>query len=353
MKYVAEIIKQLLIMVSTLFVAFFLCLFLQEWVKSQTMIPTIFVLAVILVSLFTNGYFFGIVTALISVLVVNYAFTFPYFVVNFSFSENFVSAVVMIIITVIVSSLTTKVRKQEQLRVENEKEKMRGNLLRAISHDLRTPLTVIYGSSCTILDNQNVFTKEQIMQMVKGIRSDAQWLIRMVENLLSVTKIDGKNVRILKTLTVLDELIDSVIRKLKKTYPEQMVQMELPEEFVMVPMDAMLIEQVLVNLLENAIEHAYGMTNLWLKIYIRNKQVVFEIADDGCGIPEEKIPYIFSGLYSVSDSTNKSSDSQKRNAGIGLSVCATIVKAHGGEIKAENRKGGGAVFRFTLDMEEE
>lgn len=352
MKKMKIIIRCLLVMVITLSVSFALCLFLQEWVKSQTMIPTIFVLAVILVSLFTEGYFFGIMTALISVLVVNYAFTFPYFAVNFSFSENFVSAVVMIIITIIVSSLTTKVRKQEQLKVENEKEKMRGNLLRAISHDLRTPLTVIYGSSCTILDNQDVITKEQVIQMIKGIRADSKWLIRMVENLLSVTKIDGKNVKIIKTATVLDELIDSVVRKLRKTYPEQKVLLELPEDVVLVPMDAMLMEQVLINLLENAIEHAYGMEHLWLKVHVENNQAVFEIEDDGCGIPEDKLPHIFSGLYSVNHSGVKPSDSQKRNAGIGLSVCATIVKAHGGEIGAENRSGGGAIFRFALDLEE-
>lgn len=352
MEEIKKFIRSLFVMVATLGASFVLCLFLQEWVKSQTMIPTIFVLAVIMVSLFTEGYFFGIMTALISVLVVNYAFTFPYFAVNFSFSENFVSAIVMIIITIIVSSLTTKVRKQEQLKVENEKEKMRGNLLRAISHDLRTPLTVIYGSSCTILDNQDMFTKEQIMHMIKGIRSDSKWLIRMVENLLSVTKIDGKNVRIIKTDTVLDELIDSVVRKLRKTYPEQKVVLELPDDFVMVPMDAMLIEQVLINLLENAIEHAYGMTHLWLKIYLKNSQAIFEIEDDGCGIPEDKLPHIFSGLYSVNHSDIRPADSQKRNSGIGLSVCATIVKAHGGEIEAENRNGGGAIFRFALDLED-
>lgn len=352
-KHFWEMLKNPLIMVATLVVSFCLCLFLQEWVGSQTLIPTFFVLAVILVSLFTDGYFYGILTALISVMAVNYAFTFPYFKLNFTSSENFVSAVIMILVTLIVSALTTKIRKQEILKTENEKVRMRNNLLRAISHDLRTPLTVIYGSSCAILENQDVFTREQTLRMVKGIRSDAKWLIRMVENLLSITKIDGGNVRIIKTPTVLDELIDSVVHKLKKTYPEQQVQLDLPEDFVMVPMDAMLIEQVLMNLLENAIEHAEGMTGFGLRVHTKEDRIVFEVWDDGCGIPDAKIPYILNGLYSVSDVSNKSSDSQKRNMGIGLTVCATIISAHKGELTAGNREDGGAIFRFWLPREDE
>ena len=172
----------------------------------------------------------------------------------------------------------------------------------------------------------------------------------MVDNLLSVTKIDSGDVKITKTPTVLDELIDSVIHKFKNRYPETPVNLQIPDDFVVIPMDAILIEQVIMNLLENAVIHGKGMTELNLKVTVAFKKAVFEVSDNGCGIREEKLKSIFSGMYGDSKSTG---DNHRRNTGIGLSVCSTIVKAHGGEIVAENLKKGGALFRFTLGIEED
>ncbi len=114
-------------------------------------------------------------------------------------------------------------------------------------------------------------------------------------------------------------------------------------------MDALLIEQVLINILENAVQHAEGMTSLKFKVFTISGKAIFEIKDNGCGIPEAKLKDIFSGVFSA---YRDISDNKKNNAGIGLSVCASIIKAHGGDIKAENIKGGGCVFRFTLNMED-
>jgi two-component system sensor histidine kinase KdpD len=147
----------------------------------------------------------------------------------------------------------------------------------------------------------------------------------------------------------LDELIDSVILKFKKRYPAQKVILELPDDVVMIPMDAILIEQVLVNILENAVQHAEGMTLLTLRVFKLGKKAIFEIKDNGCGINSKRIDTLFTGYYAQEAGI---ADSQKKNAGIGLSVCATIIKAHGGSIKAENAETGGAVFRFALDTEE-
>ena len=119
---------------------------------------------------------------------------------------------------------------------------------------------------------------------------------------------------------------------------------------MVIPMDAILIEQVLVNLLENAVFHAKGMTKLILRVFTLGDQAVFEVEDDGCGIKKDRIHTIFSGYLGEID---QNSDDKKRNMGIGLSVCATIIKAHGGDISAENRKDGGAIFRFMLDKEDE
>ncbi|MBQ6697361.1 MAG: DUF4118 domain-containing protein [Lachnospiraceae bacterium] len=328
--------------------AFFLVsLCIVEASETYSLVPAMFTLAVFLISLVTRSYVYGIVASFVSVLALNYAFTFPYFKFNFSIPENLISAIIMLIITVMSSALTIKIKQQEKLQAESEKEKMRANLLRAVSHDLRTPLTTIYGSSSAIVENEDL-SKEQVLQLARGIREDAQWLMGMVENLLSVTKIDNGNVKLIKTPVVLEELIDSVLIRFRKRYPKQKILVEIPDDFVMIPMDAMLMEQVIVNILENAVQHAEGMTELKLKVFLEAERAVFEILDDGCGIPKERMADIFTGYFEKKDAP---ADHQKSSMGIGLSVCASIIKAHEGDISVENRKTGGCCFRFALDLE--
>ena len=307
----------------------------------------IFMLAVFITSMCTQGYLWGVLASLISVLAVNFAFFTPYFAFNFTLPENLFSGVVMLAVSIMTSTLTTRIKKQEQLRMESEREKMRANLLRAVSHDLRTPLTSIYGACSTVADNYASLGQEQAVKLLREACEDAQWLNRMVENLLSVTRIDGEQVTVKKTPTVLEELVDAVLVKFQKRYPGIPVQLDLPEEFVMIPMDSMLIQQVLMNLLENAVLHAEGMTTLTLRVFTLGSRAVFEVKDDGCGIPKERMRTLFSGTDS-----DTPADSGKHGMGIGLSVCAAIIKAHGGEINAESRPGEGTTIRFWLETEE-
>ena len=348
MKNYSKHIKNLLITIVSLLCAFGISLLFQYIFEVQEHITTVFVFAVFLISLLTNGYFYGVLGAFIGTIAVNYAFTFPYFSLNFTIPVNMISGIIMIAIAILTSALTTKLKQHEATKAEGEKERMRANLLRAVSHDLRTPLTTIYASSTTLLEDSNVMTAKQKSKIVAGIKEDSEWLIRMVENLLSVTRIDSGQVKIIKTPTVLDELIDSVILKFKKRYPTQRVEIELPDEVVIIPLDALLIEQVIVNILENAVQHAQGMTRLMLRIFTIDNKAVFEIKDNGCGINPKYLETLFTG-YRTSE--GEVADTQRKNAGIGLSVCATIIKAHGGNIKAENLKLGGAVFRFELNTE--
>ena len=339
-------IRNILLTLLVLMAAFALCLVIQFVFQNEALVSAVFVLAIFLISLVTEGYIYGIAGALTSVLMLNFAFLQPLFKFDFTIPENIISAVIMIVVTILTGTLTTKIKRQEAIKAESEMERMRANLLRAVSHDLRTPLTTIYGSSSTLLDNYEMFSDEQKLAMLKGMKEDSLWLTRMVENLLSVTRLDGGNVKILKSPVVLEELIDSVLQKFRKRYPKQAVELDIPDEFITIPMDALLIEQVLINILENAVEHAEGMTKLGLRVFTIDKKAVFEISDNGCGIEPERLSNIFSG-YGGGAPTDT-----KINSGIGLSVCATIVKAHGGDIRAENLKSGGAVFRFTLDAED-
>ena len=348
MKNVRRILFNIFFTAFILIASLGISLAIQRLSGIQALIPAIFTLAVFLTSVFTEGYVYGIIASFLSVLAVNFAFTFPYFKFNFSITENMISAVIMFAVTIMTSALTTKVKQQEKMRAESEKEKMRANLLRAVSHDLRTPLTTIYGSSSAMIEGADTLSKEQQIQLAEGIREDAEWMIGMVENLLSVTRIDDGRIKLVKKPVVLEELVDTVLVRFKKKYPHQEVQVDIPGEFVSIPMDAVLIEQVLINLLENAIQHADGMSELSFAVRTKEGCAVFEIADDGCGIPKERLSDIFTGYFEKKDVPV---DNQKNSMGIGLSVCASIVKAHGGTIHVENRKTGGSIFTFSLDME--
>ena len=335
--------------ILTLIAFFFLNLFLVNRFNTKTMTPMIFVLGVFLVSWKTQGYGWGIAASLVSVLAVNWAFTYPYWAFDLISPECISAAVVMLIVSTMTGALTTRLKHQEKLKAEAEKERMRGNLLRAVSHDLRTPLTSIYGATSVIIENYDSIPRERQLRLLKDIQADSKWLNRMVENLLSVTRVDADKVRLSKHSTVLEELIDALLVKFRKHYPDQEVHVDIPEHFVSIPMDPVLIEQVLMNLLENAVFHAHGMKHLWLRVKLHDNMAVFSVEDDGCGIPQERLNHLFTGMLD----SEAPVDSTRSNMGIGLSVCKTIIKAHGGELKAENRPQGGAAFRFTLEMEEE
>lgn len=304
-----------------------------------------FVLAVLFVSRFTDGYVYGIVASIIAVFGVNYVFTFPYFKLNFAITGYPLTFVAMLAVACSVSALTTQIKKQEQMRLEVEREKMRANLLRAVSHDIRTPLTSIVGSASGIIDNYDALSKENILELLEDMKSEGQWLVRMVENLLSITRIGDGTARINKEDELVEDVISGAITKFRKRFPDIEVVPKVPEDVLFVPMDAILIEQVIVNLLENCVLHADGMTKIWLIVTEDGDQVKFSVEDDGAGIKESALPRMFDGSFQSED--GKESDS-KRNMGIGLSVCMTIVRAHDGIMKAENRKEGGARVMFWL-----
>lgn len=342
------ILRNIIITLLALVVACAISLIFQR-LEVQEHITTIFIFSVFIVSLFTDGYFYGIFSSVVGTVAINFAFTYPFLEFDFITPVNVISAIIMLAIAVITGMLTTKIKTYEEAKAESEREKTRANLLRAVSHDLRTPLTSIYSASSLLRDEKESLTEEQKETMLSNIQEDSEWLIRMVENLLSVTRIDNETMKINKTTTILDELIDSSVAKFYQRHPEQTVEVTVPEDIVIIDVDPILIEQVILNLLENSVYHAKGMTVLLLKAFTLADQVVFEVADNGCGIEESRLKTLFSGCYEVQQDMTQG---PRRYAGIGLSVCSTIVRAHGGTITAENRKNGGALFRFTIGKEE-
>ena len=325
-----------------------LCLLLRsvDPHNDTSYVAVIFFMDVFLTALFTEGYLFGIIAAVAGVVAVDYVFTLPYWQISFTLAGFPLTFLVMLTISIVTGMLTTRVKQYEVLRREAEREKIHANLLRAVSHDIRTPLTGIVGATETLMEEKSLSEDEREM-LLQNANEDARWLIRVVENLLSVTRIGAQNASpLIKAPGIAEEVIESAVAKFSRK-PTLSVEVQLPDEVLVVPMDEVLIEQVLLNLLENAARHGKTATKVIVSLERKRKNAVITICDDGEGIE----PHLLPKLFDSSTHQTQQGDT-KRNMGIGLSVCRTIVQAHGGTIRGENRPEGGAQFTIELPMEE-
>ena len=317
-------------------------------------IALIYILTVILISYHTDKYRYGILAAICSVFFIN-LFTYPFFVFNFAVSGYPLTFLFMYFISILTSATTFRLKEQarrikddEDLIMEAEKEKLRANLLRAVSHDLRTPLTSIIGASSSYLDNEETLSAEEKRRLVSQISEDADWLLHMVENLLSVTRITDSGANTLKkNPEVMEEVLLDAISTIRKRYPSMQIHMSLPDELLIVPMDPLLIKQVIMNLLENAYFHAHSQKPVECFLRSSAESASVHIRDYGIGIPKEHTDDIFDAAPS---SPSSASDTRK-GMGIGLSICKAIINAHGGSIHAVSHPDG-AEFYFTLPKEE-
>ena len=329
-----------------------LCALLRPISSTDSHVPLIFVLAVLLASRYTSGYLIGLLTALLAVLGVNYAFTFPYLAFNFSMTGYPLTFICFFGVSVMTSTLTSRIRENEEMRMEGEREKMRSNLLRAISHDLRTPLTSIVGVLNTLLENDGLLTAEERRPLLADAKADAEWLISMVENLLSITRIGGDETpKLHKEPQAAEEVISEAVSRFRKQHRRLNVEVRVPDQLLMVPMDAMLIEQVILNLLGNVVLHGGNAATAVLSLSEDGGSARFCVEDDGRGFRPEVLRRLAAGRSPGSRET--SSEDAVRTMGIGLSVCRTIVTAHGGVLSLGNRPEGGASVVFTLPLNEE
>lgn len=304
----------------------------------------VFNLAVLLISRFTDGYFYGVFAAFFSVFFVNYFFTFPYMAMNFTDPGHLFTFIVLMIVSLTTSTLTSQAKQRDILKMENERERIRSDLLRAISHDIRTPLTSINGAASTLLDSEDISSEESRI-LLRDIKQQSQWLIRMVENLLSITKLDNGNILAAEEWAV-DEVIAGAVEKIHKNYPDFPIEVEVPFEPLFVLMDPILIEQVLLNLTENAIIHAENVTTVRIIVEKQGDFAVFHVKDDGNGFSEQVLEKIKQGNIQTKMSADREG---KRNMGLGIRVCSAVVRAHGGKLYAQNHEDGAEVT-FTLPL---
>lgn len=231
---------------------------------------------------------------------------------------------------------------RELMDKERESERTKNELITNVAHDLRTPLTSIIGSSDSFTENYAALSDQEKLDLVSSINEDSHWLLNMVENLLSITRIQGDTGKVRKEDELVEEVVAEAITRIKKRIPDIEIHVTAPDNILIIPMDPLLIEQVLMNLMENAFVHSETNRPVELQISEESDTITFHVIDYGKGIDEQTLPLILKGEYHVP----KTSDTH-RGMGIGLSICNTIVQAHGGQISAHNHAHG-AEFLFTL-----
>ena len=270
-------------------------------------IALLYIIAQILIARYTNGYLHGLFSSVFSVICINFFFTYPFFRLNFTLSGYPVTFIGMLIITLLTTATTS-----------------------------------------SLLSDDSILSDAEKRELLENIENDSSWLLNMVENLLSVTRInDTVTHQVNKTPEIVEEVVAEAVQRLKKRFPSASIIVHVPTDYLLIPMDAILIEQVLINLLENALIHSGSSHSLELTVTDHPDHVTFCAKDFGHGLNPDVIPDIFSGICH-----NTGSVDSHKGMGIGLSICKTIIDAHNGYIEAKNHTNG-ALFLFTLPKEEE
>ncbi|MEG0076291.1 sensor histidine kinase KdpD [Anaerorhabdus sp.] len=239
------------------------------------------------------------------------------------------------------------IKEREDAAVLAKNEQLRANLLRAISHDLRTPLTSISGSANILLASEDAMDSETKKKLYTDIYDDSLWLINLVENLLSVTRIEDGTMNLKCTSELIDEVITEAMNHVNRNKGHHKITVHHPDEFIFVKMDARLIIQVIINIVDNAIKYTPDGSEIVVDVK-KKDNVILEISDNGPGIPDDAKAKIFDMFFT---GTSKIVDS-RRSMGLGLALCKSIITAHGGEISVHDNKPQGTIFRCTLPLEE-
>ena len=236
------------------------------------------------------------------------------------------------------------VEEKEAAAVLAKNEQLRANLLRSISHDLRTPLTSISGNASNLLSNGPLFDAKTKEQMYADIYDDAMWLINLVENLLSVSRLEQGRMNLHLTTELIDEVVAEALRHINRKRAEYHFHVQSSDDYLLAQIDAKLIVQVLINILDNAMKYTPPGSDIEIGWKQEGKFIYISVADNGPGIPDQAKPHIFDMFYSAS---NQIADS-RRSMGLGLALCKSIVNAHGGEIVVSDHKPHGSIFTFSV-----
>lgn len=244
-----------------------------------------------------------------------------------------------------------KLRAEKQTaELETQREQLRANLLRAISHDLRTPLTGISGNAGMLMEKSFSLDESKKQEMYRSIYDDSMWLVNLTENLLSITRIENGTMPLRRNAELIDDIFHEALSHVDRRAMEHEIHVELADDMLMANMDARLIIQVIINIVNNAIKYTPEGSQICLSAKREKRMVRIEIADNGSGISDAVKRRLFDMFYTA-NAGGAGADS-RRGLGLGLSLCKSIVEAHGGSITVRDNQPHGAVFSFTLPLEE-
>ena len=324
----------------------------------------IYIFSAALVGRMAHEYLWGILASVFGVVATNILFTEPYYRFDLSRPGWLLSFAVLLAVSLFVSCLIQRYKRmknraedtarrvqgsyltQMQTGREAENERMKTHLLRAISQDMKIPLSGIKETASQLYKGGEHLDPAARSKMAESIGNESEWLIRMIDNLLSVTQINANTMKVRKAPEIAEEVIASAVSQFNTPSLTQTITIRMPEEMIVVPMASAMIRQVLLNLLDNACRHSGDSTEIEISLSADETNALFSVSDNGRGIPEKDLPTLFE--YG----TNKTAASEaNRGFGMGLPTCKTIIQAHGGNLWAENNPDRGCCFRFTLPLE--
>jgi len=239
--------------------------------------------------------------------------------------------------------------KQQKTQMEIQKERLRADILRSISHDFRTPLAGIMGMASTTLDNYEKLNDDVKKLFLKNIYEDADWLNELVENILQTTQFEEGRIKLNIKEEAAEEIITEAVTHVRKHAKEHKIYVKIPDEIILIQVDGLLIRQVLVNLLNNAINYSPSDSEIVVSLFRKENRIIFDVRDNGPGISQNEIPYIFERYHKTS--TKKHTN--RKGMGLGLSLCKSIIEAHNGEISIRNNVPTGTVISFYVFSGEE
>ncbi len=313
---------------------------------------TVYILGALLTALFTKNYICAAGFSLASVLLFSFLFTEPVYTFKAYDSGFPVTFAIMLVASLITGTLAIQnlrnAKEKEQNALLAKNEQLRANLLRSISHDLRTPLTAISGNSENLIANFDKIDADTRKQILTDINEDSRWLIALVENLLSISRISEGRMSINMSAQLAYEVITEALQHIGRNSDTHIIKTELGDGLLLADMDARLISQVIVNLVDNALKYTEKGTEITVSAVDVGNSIKFSVTDTGKGIPDSQKEAVFKMFYT---GENRVADC-RRSMGLGLSLCDSIISAHGGKLILEDNKPQGCVFSFMLNKSE-
>jgi K+-sensing histidine kinase KdpD len=360
-KHLIYVLRMCAVMLSI----FLLSILLNRVGIGRENILMLFMVGVLLVAYCTNGYQYGIIASVVSMMSFNYLFTEPFGTFSISDQDDMIMLAFFLLSALISTNLTVRFQQQVQVARENEqrartlekeqeriqfameKEQLRSGLLRSISHDLRTPLTGIAGASSLIAETGQQLDRDSIVSLAKDINDQADWLIQLVENILNMTKIDSGKLVIEKNPEAVEDIISNAVSHVRSRSQERAIEVDVADNVFIVPMDGKMMVQVLINLLDNAIKHTQEDGRITIRVWQEEDLVWFAVEDDGTGIEDSVRDHLFEEFITARPGGKDTG----KGIGLGLAICRAIVNAHGGTIRAENRELSDAASHGISDSE--